>query len=266
MLPNLVVLRQKCRECPLLKTFALRKSRPKFTKFGEQVSISQTPNRAKFCRAKKKVCDTSAVENLCFSFPHITLGQTMYDKKCTIKALQNFFSVLRRPAGTLCAKVHQSWPCTARPVPCTKLPNFVPFWKPLYEISAAKYGRFRRRRDPQKQSVNDVVSTHHAATKNVNKTEWRGKQLALASRMTYRFKILKFNADYHSFLSVIWRCWLGEMKGIRLVKPRCFTNLKVNQCTTRHDLTWNDFGKLGRFNKNSSLVVVFNIKFRRPSP
>ena len=37
------------------------------------------------------------------------------------------------------------------------MPNFVPFWKPLCDISAAKYRRFLWRRDPHK-TVNDIVS------------------------------------------------------------------------------------------------------------
>jgi len=54
-LANMVALRQKCRIYPLFKIFVpLEKSKPKFSKFGEQVSIHQTPNHAKFHRARSK--------------------------------------------------------------------------------------------------------------------------------------------------------------------------------------------------------------------
>ena len=42
-----------------------RDPQPKFTKFGEHVSIGQTPNRAKFRRSATKVREISALENSC---------------------------------------------------------------------------------------------------------------------------------------------------------------------------------------------------------
>ena len=39
----------KMLEISAVKNFCSRKSRPKFIKFGEEVSIGQTPNHAKFC-------------------------------------------------------------------------------------------------------------------------------------------------------------------------------------------------------------------------
>jgi len=73
----------------------------------------------------------------------------------------NFFT----PFGILASrrdswvKVHQSSPwCAASPL-SINLSNFVPFWQPVYETSAAKFHRFRWRRDRQ-QTVN--VSAYHA--------------------------------------------------------------------------------------------------------
>jgi len=47
------------------------------------------------------------------------------------------------------------------------VPNFVPFWQPLYNESAAKIRRFRWRRDPEKhaKTVNDMSAhAYRAAT------------------------------------------------------------------------------------------------------
>jgi len=37
----------------------------KFTKFGEEISIGQTPNHAKFCDNPTRRSEISAIENLC---------------------------------------------------------------------------------------------------------------------------------------------------------------------------------------------------------
>jgi len=97
----------------------------KFIKFGEWVSISQTPNAEKFCCAPTEVCEISAIKNLCSRksgpkfikigddllhtniVPHsITLDQT-YEKSIT-----KFFYTLQyfgTPGDLLC----QSSPISA---------------------------------------------------------------------------------------------------------------------------------------------------------
>ena len=57
-LPNFVALRQKVYDVNAAEIFCFRKCRSQFTKFGEQVSIGQTPNTAKFrCAATRSVQD-----------------------------------------------------------------------------------------------------------------------------------------------------------------------------------------------------------------
>jgi len=76
----------------------------------------------------------------------IALSQLMCEKSVTIFLHS---SVFWRPRGTALATVHQYWLwCRAYSKSIrSKLPNFIPFWKLLYKISAAEFRRFRRRRD-----------------------------------------------------------------------------------------------------------------------
>jgi len=82
----------------------------------------------------------------------IALGQSGYEKSVT-----NFFtlSLFWRSRGSPGPKFTSLG--SGSKAPSTNLPNFVPFWKPLCDISAAKYRRFLWRRDPHK-TVNDIVS------------------------------------------------------------------------------------------------------------
>jgi len=65
-------------------------------------------------------------------------------KQCTKKSATNFCTPLSilSPQGTPCAQVPSIWVVTYSKAPSIKLPNFVPFWKHLYEIFAAKVHRF----------------------------------------------------------------------------------------------------------------------------
>jgi len=80
-------------------------------------------------------------------------------KRCTRKALQKFYTL--HYFGTPGESLGQTSPISVvmyMKAPSIKVPNFVPFWKPVYELAAAKVRRFRRRRDPhtQKKTVNDM--------------------------------------------------------------------------------------------------------------
>jgi len=144
----------------------------KFTKFGEQVFISQTHKATKFRRdptrsvskiyVPEKVDQSSSKSlNICYAPMPLTepnfivLGQIF-----TRKALQQCspFSILppqKEPLG-------QSLPISV----IIKVPNFVPFWQPVYDISAAERRWFRWKRDRQtwptdrRKAVNDMSPPH----------------------------------------------------------------------------------------------------------
>jgi len=94
----------------------------------------QTPNHAKF---------------------HRVPPNGVREKHC------NFYTVhYLAPRGASWTKLHQSgWWCIAR----FPLPNFVPFWKPLYEISVAKLLRCRWRRGPHKHTTRRPASADRTA-------------------------------------------------------------------------------------------------------
>jgi len=70
----------------------------------------------------------------------------------------------------------------------------------------------------------------------------------------YRYVLMSFHP------SVLWCCWLGERKGIRLVKvlpqqfPRVFTFVDQPAWSI---LTWTNSGKMDQLNKNRLCVCVF---------
>jgi len=98
------------------RKFVLHKSGPKFTKIGDDLLRTNTPYRVKFHRAPP----------------------TMHKKSVTKLYTLHYFGTLGDPLG-------QSSPIWV--VIYSKLSNFFPFWKPLYEIFAAKVRRFCSRRD-----------------------------------------------------------------------------------------------------------------------
>jgi len=114
-LPNLVALRQKNRRYPLLKF--KRKSRPNFVKFGEHVSTGQTPNHAKFHRARSN--DVRA-KRYNFFTP---------------------FSILALQGDLLCQS-SRIWMVTYSKAPLYEAAKFRPVLKTMYKISATKVRRF----------------------------------------------------------------------------------------------------------------------------
>jgi len=136
--------------------------------FPTNVSIDQTLNHTKFrCAATRSVWDiccrkfvvpqkwTKVHQNMTWSATHKCPSCQISShsaKRCATKALQLFYTLQYFGApGDSWANVHQSWFRQYSKAPSINLPNFVPLWKPVYEISSAKVRRFRWRRDRQKQ-------------------------------------------------------------------------------------------------------------------
>jgi len=143
------------------------------------MSIGQTPNHAKCCgdptRSVWDICDRKFVlpkkvgqnspKSLKTCYPvklpimpnFIEIGETILEKK----RLQIFYTLqyFGSPEGHPGPKVTGLGGGVYLP-PSSYLLNFVPFWRPLSEISAAKLRRLCCRRDPQKSTVNDV-SPHY---------------------------------------------------------------------------------------------------------
>jgi len=104
-MPNFVILLQKMSEIPAIENLCSWKSGPKFTKIWDDLLRTNAPY---FARSVKR---------------------------CTRKALQ-FFYILKY-FGALGDSLGQSsliWVVLYSKAPSIKLPNFIPFWKPSYEI------------------------------------------------------------------------------------------------------------------------------------
>ena len=125
-LPNFVALRQKCARYPLWEIFSPGKLN------------QRSPKSLKICYAPMPL----SVPNF------IALDQTMYEKSATKNVLHP--SVFWRARG-LPGPKFTSPGIDIQQGPSINLPNFVPFWQPVYEIFAAKLRWFRWKRDRQKQ-------------------------------------------------------------------------------------------------------------------
>jgi len=182
------------------------KSRPKLTKFWEQMSICKTPNQANF-----RCALTRTVQDICYrkfglpekwtkvhqnrrrpakhKCPSSCQISSCSSEWCTRKALQKilhpsvFWHCSLDQSSSVLSPMYSKAPSINRP-------NCVPFWKPLHEISADKLPPFSWGRDPQK-TVNDIVSTYHAVTKKQNSL---AIQLTSSAVFPYKNSPITWNA------------------------------------------------------------------------
>jgi len=102
----------------------------------------------------------------------IALDQTMYEKSIT-KFFSTSFSILAPQGDPLCQS-SPIWVMSYNKAPSIKLPNLVPFWKPLYAISAAKVRDF----------VDDMTPPH-THTYNFNNFNFNDVSFTCAQKLTY---------------------------------------------------------------------------------
>jgi len=132
-MPNFVIWQEMCEICTVENLCSSKSGPRKLTKI-DDLLCKNAPHHGKFhCTQPNDVRD---IANLFTPF--------------CILALR----VIPGPKFTsLSPNVQQA--------PSIKMPNFIPLWKFLYEISAAKFGWFRWQHDPQKHPKNSKQYSLH---------------------------------------------------------------------------------------------------------
>jgi len=125
---NFVAIRQEVSEIYAIKNSCSRKSGPKFTKTLKTCYPLKIPIMPNF----------------------IKIGETMHlgEKRYKFFYILQYFGSPGEPPGPRSLVWVWWW---GTPTPYSYLQNFVPFRRPLSEISAAKHWRFCCLRDPQKK-------------------------------------------------------------------------------------------------------------------
>ena len=180
---NFVVIRQDMSKISVIENLCFQKSGPNFTKISQGMLLTKAPNQPKFCHNQLK--NEGDIREQIFvlsekSGPKFTkialnllppkapitpnfieIGETTLEKTVTkIFYTLQYFGFQVGPPGS---KVTGLGSVGISP-PSSYLQNFVPFCRPLSEVSAAKLRQFCCQRYSQKTYSKRYVSAVHVAT------------------------------------------------------------------------------------------------------